>query len=312
MAVSIAGAQPDAACGSGSPVGDCISRHKRPAPAHLSPRGSSFPRHRKSPRPRRALWGIGRLIPVGHGRPGGALLCGTNEVGMSELGCSTQVVLHDVAVIVGGCSLERRGVRRSNARKFGERWRRIIYRPWWADSPVGFWPVSCRTVCGRVVVRSQWLVVWCESLSSDRPRSLPIMVRPSSIPSLNWSRSKSPGLLGLVSQESRRLGSHITTSGLIRNPELRCDRKGSQRAEKVPELGVERQCRSRLGMMLARRHPAVAVHSPDLCDSGAMSCEDGHTIEVKYAVVGRSPVAGLCRTATGLDCLESAASSICL
>lgn len=59
-------------------------------PSHLSPRGSSFPRHRKPPRPWRALWGHGRLIPVGHGRPGGALLCGTNEVEMSKLGYSTQ------------------------------------------------------------------------------------------------------------------------------------------------------------------------------------------------------------------------------
>lgn len=43
-----------------------------------------------------------------------------------------------------------------------------------------------------------------------------------------------------------------------------------------------------------------------------MSCEDGRTIEVRYAAVGRSPVAGLCRSATGLYCLESAASSMWL
>lgn len=121
--------------------------------SRLSPRGSSFPRHRKPPRPRRALWGHGRLIPVGHGTPGGALLCGTKRGRDVRAWMLDATLSFTIWRLLSAAASWRRGVRGSNPEKFGERWRSIIYRPRRAGFPAGSWPVSCRTARGRVVVR---------------------------------------------------------------------------------------------------------------------------------------------------------------
>lgn len=123
--------------------------------SRLSPRGSSFPRHRKPPRPRRALWGHGRLIPVGHGTPGGALLCGTKRGRDVRAWMLDATLSFTIWRLSSAAASWRRGVRGSNPEKFGERWRSIIYRPRRAGFPAGSWPVSCRTACGRVVMRRQ-------------------------------------------------------------------------------------------------------------------------------------------------------------
>lgn len=110
MAVSIAGAQLDAACGSGPPVGDCISRHKRPLPP--VPARIIIPSSSQTPSSAAGVVGTRETDSGGTWDAWwSAIVRDKTRSRRQSLDARRNVVLHDLAAIVGGCFLETRSAR---------------------------------------------------------------------------------------------------------------------------------------------------------------------------------------------------------